>query len=387
MAITKKDKNVYKIDVFLGYDSKGKRQRHTETFHGGIKEARAREAEIKASLKSGTFVKNNGLTFEDFAKKWMTEYAEVQLAPKTVARYKDLLKRINPGIGYLKLKDISPLHLITFYNELREIVTNRGTTLSEKTIKHYYGLVSSILNAAVKWELLVSNPNDKVPKPKVKKKEVACYSPDDVQKLIQCLNNEPIKYQALIMLAIDTGMRKGEITGLSWDNVDLDKQSLRVVESTQYISGQGIIEKSPKNESSIRTVAFTRVTADLLRQHKANILKSRLMLGTQWKNSNKVFVTDLGERIHPDTPYKIFKKLIKKYNLPDISFHALRHTSVSLLIANNINVTLISKRVGHSSPNVTQQIYAHIFEASEREVANTMNGILNINQTKNKQIC
>ncbi|HAN10105.1 MAG TPA: site-specific integrase [Clostridiales bacterium] len=387
MAIAKMDKETHKIDVFLGYDANGKRIRHTETFHGGSKEAKAREAEIKANIKTGTFVRNNGLTFEEFANKWINEYAEIQLAPKTVARYKDLLKRIIPGIGYLKLKDVSPLHLITLYNDLRTVTTNKGTTLSEKTIKHYYCVVSSILNAAVNWELLVSNPNDKVPKPKPKKKEVDCYSPEDVQKLIKCLLNEPIKYRALIMLAIDTGMRKGEITGLSWDNVDLDKQVLRVVNSTQYISGKGIIEKGPKNESSVRTVTFTKVTADLLRQHRTETLELRLKLGSQWIESDKVFITDFGGKMHPDTPYKIFKKLIKKYILPDISFHALRHTSVSLLINSNVHIQLIAKRVGHSSPNVTQQIYAHIFEASERQVADTMNGILDIKANSHKEVC
>lgn len=120
MSLYSRGKNTYRIEAIMGYDNRGHRKRITETFKGGEKEAVARENEIKAQANMGTYIEENKVTFEQFADKWISEYAEPNLAPKTIQEYKKLLSTLNNGIGHFKLKELKPLHLLQFYNELRE---------------------------------------------------------------------------------------------------------------------------------------------------------------------------------------------------------------------------------------------------------------------------
>lgn len=121
---------------------------------------------------------------------------------------------------------------------------------------------------------------------------------------------------------------------------------------------------------------ITNVTVNALKEYQLQQLELQEKMGSKWMNSKKVFTTNDGENMHPDTPSKILRKILNKYELPIINFHALRHTSVSHLISEGVHIQTISKRVGHSSISTTQSIYSHVFESAEREVANKMNNIL-----------
>jgi len=373
MAIFQRGKNTYRIESDLGFDSNGKRKRIYETFNGNKKEAKARESEIKNQIKSGLYVDNNNLTYEMFIYKWLKDYAEPTLAPKTLSVYKARANDIIKQLGSIKIKNLRPLHLIEFYNHLRD--REKPKRLSPKTIRHYYMLNNTILNHAVKWQIIVNNPNTKVDKPKIIKKEAKYYDIEQTKKLIKCLENEKPKYRALILLALDTGARRGELTGLEWEDVDFKKNIITINKTTQYVDNK-IIEKLPKNESSIRKVYITPVTGKALKEYKKEQELLKKKTGNKWKNTKKVFTTLEGDWIHPDTASKIFEKIINKYNLPKISFHSLRHTSVSLLIASGIHTQVISKRVGHSSASTTQNIYSHVFESVASEVTDKMNEIL-----------
>lgn len=371
MATYLRGKDTWRIEVDMGFDSNGKRKKIIETYKGNKKEAKARESEIKAQIKSGTFIERNSFTYEMFINKWLKDYAIPTLAPKTLFEYKRMLKYIINELGFIKIKDIRPLHLLDFYNKLR----NREKKLSNNTILHYYTLNNTILNHAVKWQLIINNPNQKVDRPKLIKKEAKHYDIEQTKALLKCLENENSKYRALILLALDTGARRGEITGLEWEDINFKKEYITINKTTQCI-GNKIIEKMPKNNSSIRNVPITHVTIKALQEYKENQELLKKKLGNKWLNSKKIFTTANGGIMYPDTPSKIFNKIIKKYNLPIINFHALRHTSVSLLIASGIHTQVISKRVGHSSASTTQNIYSHVFESVANEVTEKLNNIL-----------
>jgi integrase len=379
MAVQEIIKNKkYKIDIPIGYNG-NKRIRHIETFYGGKKEAVLRENELKIQLKNNTYVKKNAMTMQELIDEWLKS-KKGNIGIKTYQEYERYCKNISHCIGHIKVKDLNVKILEDFYNELKTC-KGKGKNkngYSEKTVKHHYTLVSEILNTAVKWGYLYTNINQNVTPIKVHKKEIQCYSPEDVEKLIEVLQNEPIKYQAIIMLALDSGCRRGELTGLTWNDIDFKKSTIDINKVTQYVTGYGIFEKTTKSDTSNRIVYITPTTLLILKKHKSEQDKQKLLLGNKWQNSNRVFTTDYGGDMHPDTPSKILEKLIKKYDLKRITFHGLRHTSISLQITSGIQSQIISKRAGHSSVSVTHNIYSHFFDNGFKEVADKMDNFLHV---------
>lgn len=383
MSLEQRGKNVWRITVYNG-KMNGKYQRVTETFKGLKSEAEIRESELKNQIKNGTLITNKKATFKEFSDKWLEEYAK-NLAPKTYYEHQRMLEVVNSYIGNIRLLDISAMTLTTLYNKMRKkgkiTKENTYTPLAEKTILNYYSLINAVLNKAVQWDYMERNPNLKVEKPKIKKNPSKYYDKEQTLYLIQCLEKEPLKYQAIIFLAIDTGARRGEITGLDWDDIDLKNGFVNINKTTQYINNQ-IIVKSPKNNSSVRSVAITEKTVNVLKEYRKEQLQREILLGDKWEKTNKVFTNNFGGLMFPNTPSDILDKIIKKYGLEKLNFHGLRHTSVSLLINAGIPLSIISKRVGHSTTATTSNTYSHVFERSELSARNELENILNIKTQK-----
>ncbi len=380
--ITKRNKS-FQIEVIKGYyydENEIKKQiRHSETFYGKKSDARIRENIIKQAIKKGTFIDGANLTFNDYINLFRKNYMSVQLAPKTIESYEVLFVRISEQLGHFKLKDIRAIHLVEFYNRLRKI--NNPKKLSENTILHYYVLINRMLVIAVKWDLIEFNSNSKIDRPKVKKQELKIYDKDTISKLFKCINNECLKYQAVMYLAIDSGARRGELTGLNWNDVNLAKGTISINKVTQVCNHQIIEKEFPKNNSSVRTINISDKTTNVLKVYKEEQEKLKHKLGNKWVDSNKVFINDFGGLIHPDTPSKIFKKIREKNNLPHMKFHGLRHTSASLQIYEGVHMKVISKRLGHSSCSTTDLIYSHVDDSLDKEVANVFNNIFNEKET------
>ena len=281
---------------------------------------------------------------------------------------------INKVIGHIKLQDVNVKILEDFYKELRE-----NTSYSDKTIQHFYTIINTALKRAILWGYITTNPNSFIEKPKVRKKEIEYYTPDEVDELLQVIQNESLKYQAIIYLAIDSGARRGEIVGLTWDDIDLKNKTIDINKAVQYTKEQGIYETKTKTQTSDRKIYVSDKTINIIKQYQKEQLISKMKLGSKWENSKRVFTNNFGGDMHPDTPSQILEKIIKKYNLKRISFHGLRHTSISLQISSGIQAQIISKRAGHSSIATTHSIYSHFFDSEFKDVANKMNNILTAN--------
>lgn len=366
----------YQIEIPLGYKG-AKKIRHYETFYGTKKDAMIEEYRIKIQLKEGSYVKKTDMTFEDLSK----EYLKIQkgiLSLKTYINYEHRMITINEHLGFIKLKDLNTKVIENFYNYMRkEYVSVRGKHISSTTVQHYYSIINNMLKQAVRWDYITHNPNLRIAKPKRTRANIQCYSPEEVDKLLEVLKNEPLKYQAVIQLALDLGCRRGELTGLTWNDIDLDSGRLEINKTTQYAYGE-IYEKGTKTVNSERVNYVSGMTLDILKQWKKEQLQQKLLLGSKWEGSNRVFTTDYGADIHPDTPTKIFKKILKKYNLREIKFHSLRHTTVSLMIRKGIQPQLISRKVGHSSVQTTDRIYSHFFEDQFKDVPNVMDDLISV---------
>lgn len=171
-------------------------------------------------------------------------------------------------------------------------------------------------------------------------------------------------------------LEEENLLGLTWEDIDFKNSSITINKTTQYTKELGIFEKETKTPTSDRKVYISETTLNVLKQFKKEQLEKRLMSGNKWGNSKRVFTTEFGFDMHPDTPSQIFERIIKKHNLKRITFHELRHTSISLMIAKGIQIQIISKKAGHSSVQVTHKTYSHYFETEFKEVANAMNDIL-----------
>lgn len=371
MAIEKLGKNKYKIIVPISYNG-NKRERHIETWNGTKTEAKSREEEIKLSLRNNTYIRKNKITVKQLIEEWLANSKEIW-SPKTYVSYKNYCKNIIKSIGHINLQNLNVKILEDFYKELRT-----KTTYSDKSIRHHYTIISTALNKAVIWGYILSNPNTRIEKPKVKKKNIECYSLEETERLLEALKNEPLKYQMIIRLALDSGCRRSELTGLTWEDIDFNNASININKTTQYVKEKGIFEKSTKSDTSNRIVYITKGTLELLKKYKKEQLEKRLKLGSKWQNSKRVFTTEEGADMFPDTPSDIFEKIIKKHNLKKIKFHALRHTSISLQIKRGIQPQIITNRAGHSNVTVTHSIYSHFFDSELKDVAEKMEDILRV---------
>ncbi|MEZ7892705.1 MAG: tyrosine-type recombinase/integrase [Candidatus Wallbacteria bacterium] len=359
----------------------GKRVKHTKK----IKVVNKREAE-KELIKFGTEVESGmvmsvkPLTLKEFAERWIAEYAERQLAPKTLADYKQQLKdRIIPKLGNLKLDQITPLHLMKYYNYLRSEnirLDGKSGKLSEKTVQKNHMLISSILQKAVNWQMLASNPSRRVEKPKPVKKRVICYNEAQTKILFEKIKDEPLKYQLAIFIAVLCGIRLGELLGLEWKDINFERKTLMIQRASQYVNNIGIITKMPKNESSIRKISISLLLTDMFQKYKEAQADEIAKVGSLWNATDRLFTQWNGKPMHPSAITHWFERFLKRNELPVINFHALRHTSATLLIAKGVHPKTISSRLGHANISTTMDIYGHALEATDKVAAEKLDEII-----------
>lgn len=380
--IRERGKGIYEVTVDNGRDISGKRLRINKRIHGSKKEAKALEADLRVKIKQGNYVVNNSETVKSYFEKWLKEYVKPSLKPKSYESYCYICYELIENLGHVKLNSLSALMLLGYYNYLRD----RGNTqkshlgkdkrLTENTVLRHYRVINVALKHAVDWQLLAYNPNERVKAPKKVKVESKAYDVDQSRALLTALDGEHIKYQAIIRLALDTGCRRSELLGLEWTDIDLRTGLVSITKTLQKI-GKEFVEGTPKNNNSIRPIVISNPTIEVLEEYKLYIEELQKQLGNKWKNTKKIFTTDDGDPIHPDTPRKIFEKILKKYNFPIINFHSIRHTSASLQLSKGINIADISRRLGHADISTTLNIYSHAYNSGSDKIVQEFNNMFN----------
>ena len=449
MATVRKRGNTYQIRVSCGYDCTGKHIEKSITWKPSAgmtkkqidKELERQKVLFEEKCITGQFLDGN-ITFNDFAQRWFNDYADKQLRSRTVTRYKELMNRITPAIGHIKLCKLQPHHLMEFYNNLsedgirfdtkytpcsdfKEILSASGytqkmlseksgvsltairscingknvskntadnisavlnrkdiftvaegkTRLSDKTVSEYHRLISSILTAAVQWQVIIANPCDRVKPPKVERKEAVSLDEVQANELITCLQSEPIKYRTAVMLTLYTGLRRGEVCGLDWSDIDFENGLVKINKSVLYSANKGVYEDTTKTNSSNRIISIPSAMVQLLKEYKIEQSKKKLLMGDMWNNSGKVFTSESGGMINPDTLSTWFKGFINRHNLPDIHYHSLRHTAATLLIAGGVDIATVSKRLGHADRTTTLNIYTHAIKSADKAAADKLQDI------------
>lgn len=390
-SIEKRGKDSYRLVVFKGYDLDGKSIRHQKTIHCKNKsEARTELAKYIAEVENGFIVEGNVPTFKEFVEIWKRDYGLKELAPSTYYRYLGILEsRILPYFGHFKLNKIRPIDIMQFYNLLDEdtqIVRKKNNNgkktrkpLSKKTILEHHRLLHAMLTKAVYWQMIVTNPADRVQPPKAPKPKRECY--DEVQTrilidILEKLTGNDVKYKVAVLLDIFIGARLGELAGLEWSDIDLKNGIISINKSSQYLSDKGIFTKSPKTESSVREVAIPDFIVSLLEEYKLWYEEQKSIYGKLWTNSDRLFVQADGKPMHPSTISKWFVKYVAQIGLPVINFHGLRHTNATLLISQNIDVAVVAARLGHAQITTTYNFYVHPIISHNRLAGNALENLL-----------
>lgn len=259
-----------------------------------------------------------------------------------------------------------------------EIKTER--VLSEKTRRNYHAVISSILSWAVKWQLIASNPAERVQPPKVRGKEAIYLDDKQAFELLEKLNVAPLQERTAIQLLLYTGMRRGELLGLKWEDIDFEAEVINIRRSVLYLPGKGVFEDETKNSSSVRSIRVSDTVLTPLKQLKSAQAETRLSLGDAWHNEGWIFTTWNGHVMRPDYLTRWFHDFIKENNLPPIHLHSLRHTNATLLIASGTNLQTVAGRLGHANTTTTSKIYSHAIKSAEAAAVEALDDILSKNK-------
>ena len=229
-----------------------------------------------------------------------------------------------------------------------------------------------MMQDAVEWQLIGINPCANVPRPKVRREKMKVPEQDGILDIITAIQNEEnLKKKTMFSLAIATGLRRGELNGLQWTDVDLETGRLDVKRSVQEVNHE-IIAKEPKTTGSVRTLFITGKVLQLLNEYHEEEMKKKEELAGIWDPTGWVFTQWNGMVINPGTVTHWWIKFIRKHNLPHIPFHGLRHLSATILIAQGVPLKNVSARLGHADIRTTANIYADALQSVDREAADKM---------------
>lgn len=313
----------------------------------------------------GEVANNTSFTFKEFADIWIEEYCK-EYSPIVTKHYVCNLKNwLIPEFGNYYLEDITPLMIDRFINRLKGSTTKyknrKNAKLSNGTIEKLYGILHAILTTAYMKNVIEKNPCERVRLDLRRELEssVHCWETEDYKKALRMLEAENNENTKVIEFALKTGLRRSEIFGLTFDDVDFEQGIISVNKSRQKVDG--IMTTMPcKTKASIREIYIPQSCVDLLREYKKKHPENKYIF----------------ENIDYDCVTHWFRKWQKRNNLPQIRFHDLRHTHASLLLAKQVSIKTISERLGHSNIGITMNTYTHVFRELDKSAADVLDKIV-----------
>lgn len=374
MAHIEKRGKSYRIRASVGYRVDGRQVQPSMTWtpdpgmtQKQIERELTRQAVLFDETCKSLSVQSGHIKFSVFVERYMEEYASVDLRHRTAVGYESLKQRITDELGHYYLDKITPRQIKAFVTKLGQPGANMITKkpLSPKTQRNYLSLLSSIFSYAVDMELIHDNPCSNVKPPKADRSQKKWYTVEEAVQILESLEDAPLKYRAFFTLAIFCGYRREELLGFEWDDIDFRNCLIAVNRASLYTKERGIYTDIPKTEGSKRILKQPKVVFDVLRKLHASQAETMLMIGDQWKGSNRVFTTADGAPMHPNTPYAWLKKHCAAHGFRFLGIHAFRHLNAALLINSGADAQTVAANLGHSQVSTTLNIYAYEFAESK----------------------
>ena len=399
MATIQKRKNKsgvlsFLIKVSLGYDINDKqiiksmtwKPETSMTIRQAEKEANRQAILFEDKCKSSDLT-NKRVKFQHLANEWLELVETTQeMKPSTIVRLKTLKERTYKAIGHIYVDKLTYRQIQSFIVSLSKDGTNQktGKGLSQKTQKHYLSFISDVMKYAKKCGLIFNNPCVDVSTVKTDKKEKEIYSLDELKTLLNRIDSKAdTDYKVLFSILGYCGLRRGEVLGLEYKDIDFESGIVSIVRTSNYQTGLGVYTSTPKTKSSCRKILLQTNVLNLIKQLKAEQQEKAIKCGDLWNETDRLFITWCGQPMHPNTPYTWLKRFCEEESLPFKGLHSFRHTVATQAIIGGQNYKSVSSVLGHSQTSTTMNIYAHATQESNMEVFNCIADLIN-NNTANK---
>lgn len=373
-CLKKRSESSWSIVLYLGRDPvTGKKRQKWQTFHGNKKQAQAEMTRLLHELNTGAYVEPVKLTLGAYLERWLVDYAKTNVSPKTYERYSEIVKKhLIPALGAMPIFNLKPLHIQGYYSRAlasgryqKGSASTKERGLSAQTVLHHHRVLREALGRAVKWQLLVRNPADAVEPPKPPRKEMRALSEAETAWLLQVAMGT--RFYVPVLLAVTTGMRRGELLGLHWKDVDLENGTASVQRSVEQTNA-GIRFKSPKGRKG-RPITLLPITVEALREHKKFQQQQKRMLVADYNDQDLICAREDGSLWRPDTFTADFARLAMKAGLKGVRLHDLRHSHATQLLMNGVHPKVVSERLGHSTIGITLDIYSHVLPGLQEDAA------------------
>ena len=375
----------WEIKFDLGRDPlTGRRITKYVTFRGTKRKAQEELTRLLGQRNEGTYVEPTKMMVTQYLHHWLKADIDRRVAARTAARYRGIVeKNIIPKLGHVPVRKLSAVHIEAFEAELQRegwikprakqkvkegeeapIQEKRG--LSSQTALHVHRVLSQALSHAVRLGVLFKNPARQVKPPRPPSREIKILDKNEITTLIKAAKG--VGLYVPVLVAVTTGMRRGELLALRWSDIDLKAMSLTVNQSLERIKGRFEF-KSPKTKTSRRTITLPAITVEALREHYKAQLEDRLKLGLGRDPRALVFTRPDGRPMDADTLSKTFRRLVASTKVTPITFHGLRHTHISHLLMEGVHAKVVSERAGHAHVNITLGVYAAYMPSMQADAA------------------
>lgn len=310
--------------------------------------------------KQGMLATGPQRTLKVHLEQWVEQVVKLTKRPNTYSDYHSVVKcHLIPALGHIKLQKLTIGHLQAFYAEKRK-------TLKPKTLALINTALSGALEDALKQGFVARNVAKLVDLPGVERYEGEVLTVEQAKKLLAAAHGS--RLEALLLVAVTTGMRRGELVALRWSDVDLEKGTLQIRHTLSRISGMGFVEGEPKSKAGRRRIMLSSVVIKALEEHRMRQAEARATMGDRWQEHELIFPNIYGSFFSPTHVWTLFKKLLQVAGLPAVRFHDLRHSAATVLLAAGVDLRVVSELLGHSSVAITADIYGHVLPEMRREV-------------------
>ena len=373
-SITRRGKHSWRLKFDTGTDAaQGKRRTRYQTFRGTRRDAQIKLAELIASEAAGSYVEPSKTTVGEFVASRIDQWeASSAISARTAQRYRQLLhNQIKPALGAKMLQKLRAIDIENWHTALRSGGRADGNGgVAPRTIGHAHRVLGKALRDAAKNDLVTKNVCKMEPAPKVDEEET--FIVPDVPTLVATLPGSRLYVQA--MTALFTGMRLGEVLALRWSRIDLDRKVAQVREALEITKANGIRFKTPKSKAGARDITLPDILVEVLRGHRKAQLELRMKLGLgRLPDDALLFAGIDGRPMSPNSISSAWADYAKAVGIPEVTFHALRHTHASQLIDAGVDIVTISRRLGHAKPDITLRVYSHLFQKDDGKASAAIN--------------
>lgn len=338
-------------------------------------EAIRKRNEALRELEQGILATGPRRRLGEYIEDWIENVHRSKIRLGVYLNYKKHVKHIVAGLGNVWLQKLTPQQVQAFLTRKLE------DGLSPKYVREMLGVLRLALNNAVKWGYLSRNVCDLVTRPRVPKHEIAPLTLEQAQRFRQHIQGH--RLEVLIMTAVVTGMRRGELLSLRWSDIDFKRGVLQVLHTVDRFAGYGYVEGEPKSAAGSRSIRLPGFLLDMLKRHRAQQLERKSQV-KRWEERDLVFPNLRGGYLHPNHMGEAFGQLLEEVGLPPIRFHDLRHSAATILLAMGVNIKVIQELLGHSDIAITLRVYGHLLPSMQQEAVDKWEGAFSEKREENE---